>query len=125
MENIQHNEHRRTQFQIDRIAFFSDAVIAIAITLMILEIKIPVFGKDASLQQILAKYGGNMTLHVMALLICYISIANLWVRHHGLFEHITNYNKSLIMVNLYFLLTIMLLPVSVSFLFEQNNPPQM
>jgi uncharacterized membrane protein len=125
MENIQHNEHRRTQFQIDRIAFFSDAVIAIAITLMILEIKIPAFGKDASLEQVLSKYGGNMTLHIIALLICYLSIGNLWIRHHELFEHIINYNKNLIKVNLYFLLTIMLLPVSVSFMFEPNNPPQM
>jgi uncharacterized membrane protein len=125
MENNQHNENRRTQFQIDRIAFFSDAVIAIAITLMILEIKIPAFGRDSSFQQVLAKYGGNMTLHIVALLICYLSIGNLWTRHHELFEHIINYNKSLIKVNLYFLFTIMLLPVSVSFMFEQNNPPQM
>jgi uncharacterized membrane protein len=41
MQNHSQIPHSRTQFQIDRIAFFSDAVIAIALTLMILEIKIP------------------------------------------------------------------------------------
>ena len=120
-----HNEHHRTQFQIDRIAFFSDAVIAIAITLMILEIKIPPLGKDSSFKEVLSKYGPDLILHLVALLICYITIGNLWVRHHELYEHIINYNKQLIKVNLYFLLTIMILPVSISFMFERDNPPQM
>ena len=50
-------EHNRTQFQIDRIAFFSDAVIAIALTLMILEIKIPEMDRDMTIRMILNKYG--------------------------------------------------------------------
>jgi len=126
MENSQQNqrEHRRTQFQIDRIAFFSDAVIAIAITLMILEIKIPAVGKDTSLKDLLIKYGGRAYLHLIALLICYWSIGNLWIRHHELYEHITNYNKRLIRINLLFLFSIMMLPVSTSFMFEWDNPPQ-
>jgi len=115
-------EHRRTQFQIDRIAFFSDAVIAIAITLMILEIKIPPLGKDTTVRQIFSKYGAEAYLHFLALIICYWSIGNLWIRHHDLFEHIINYDKHLIRINLLFLLSIMMLPVSISFMFEINNP---
>ncbi|MBS1597044.1 MAG: DUF1211 domain-containing protein [Bacteroidetes bacterium] len=126
MENSQHThqEHRRTQFQIDRIAFFSDAVIAIAITLMILEIKIPPLGQKISLKELLTTYGGHAYSSLLALLICYISIGNLWMRHHELYEHIINYNKRLIRVNLFFLFSIMMLPVSTSFMFEWNNPPQ-
>jgi len=119
-----HNEHRRTQFQIDRIAFFSDAVIAIAITLMVLEIKIPPLGRNATLKEIFSKYGADLYLHLLALLISYITIGNLWMRHHELYEHIINYNKRLIKVNLYFLLTIMVLPISISFMLERDNPQQ-
>ncbi len=119
------SEHLRTQFQIDRIAFFSDAVIAIAITLMILEVKIPPLGANTSFKEIIDKYGGSFLVHFGALFICFISVGNLWIRHHELYEHIIKYNKSLIKANLYFLLTIMLLPISISFLFTNDNPLQL
>lgn len=120
-----YHKETRTQFQIDRIAFFSDAVIAIAITLMILEIKIPPLGRDATSKEILTKYGGSMILHLLALFICFLTIGNLWIRHHELYEHIVNYNKKLIRANLFFLLSIIMLPVSISFLFEPDNPVQL
>ena len=115
-------EHNRTQFQIDRVAFFSDAVIAIALTLMILEIKIPEMGKDISLQMILKTYGWSMFLHVVALLVGFLTIGNLWIRHHQLFEHIINYNETMIRINLYFLFSVLLLPISIQFLFTANEP---
>jgi uncharacterized membrane protein len=115
-------EQNRTQFQIDRIAFFSDAVIAIALTLMILEIKIPELGKDITLSVILKTYGWSMILHTVALLVGFLTIGNLWIRHHQLFEHIANYNETLIRINLYFLFSVMLLPISIQFLFTANEP---
>ena len=115
-------EQNRTQFQIDRIAFFSDAVIAIALTLMILEIKIPEIGKDIGLRMILKTYGLSMFLHTIALLVGFLTIGNLWIRHHQLFEHIINYNETMIRINLYFLFSVMLLPISIQFLFTANEP---
>jgi uncharacterized membrane protein len=115
-------EHNRTQFQIDRIAFFSDAVIAIALTLMILEIKIPEMGKEITIQVILNRYGWTIALHVIALFVGFSTIGNLWIRHHQLFEHIIKYNHPMIRLNLYFLFSVMLLPISIQFLFARNEP---
>jgi uncharacterized membrane protein len=115
-------ENNRTQFQIDRIAFFSDAVIAIALTLMILEIKIPEMDKDMTIRIILHKYGWNIVWHAVALLVGFSTIGNLWMNHHQLFEHIILYDERLIRINLYFLFSIMLLPISIQFLFATNEP---
>ncbi|MDQ2753261.1 MAG: TMEM175 family protein [Bacteroidota bacterium] len=114
--------HTRTQFQVDRIAFFSDAVIAIAITLLVLEIKIPPLGKEATWEQIVQQFGHTLFIEFISLCVCFASIGNLWIRHHELYEHINNYSKQLVKINLYFLLTIILLPLSISFCFEDNNP---
>jgi uncharacterized membrane protein len=121
----QHPEptHSRIQFQIDRIAFFSDAVIAIAMTLMILEIKIPELGSHTSIRQIVDKYENQFIFHSIALFVGFSSIGNIWMQHHKLFEHIIKYNERLIRINLYFLFTVMLLPISISFLFTGNEPP--
>jgi uncharacterized membrane protein len=115
--------HLRTQFQIDRIAFFSDAVIAIAITLLVLEIKIPAIGKNITWQTIVTEYGNTIGQHLIALLICFVTVGSLWASHHELFEFVKGYNKGLIRINLYFLFTVILLPLSISFNLEENNPP--
>lgn len=112
----------RTQFQIDRIAFFSDAVIAIAITLMVLEIKLPPLGTNTTVKQIREQYGSALFIHFVALFVCFATIGNLWMAHHELYKYIFRYNKQLVKLNLYFLLTIVLLPVTISFSFENNNP---
>jgi len=122
MQNHPQAQHSRTQFQIDRIAFFSDAVIAIALTLMILEFKIPELGKDATPHEIFSRHGASILLHGLALFVAFWTIGNLWMRHHQLFENIVNYNERLIRINLFFLFTIMLLPISISFLFANNEP---
>lgn len=115
--------HSRKQFQIDRLAFFSDAVIAIAITLMVLEIKIPPI-PNKPWAALFKEFGPAAILHASALLICFGIIGNLWIKHHALFEHVIDYNKALIKRNLYFLLGIVILPVTVSFLFSEGSPMQ-
>jgi uncharacterized membrane protein len=117
--------HNRKQFQIDRIAFFSDAVIAIAITLMVLEIKIPPLGRKSTLLEIFNKYEETFFTHLSALFLCFFTIGNLWMRHHELYEHIINYNKKLIKRNLYFLLTIVVLPITIGFMFDEGSPVQL
>ena len=63
-----------------------------------------------------------MVEHGLGLLLAFWTIGTLWMRHHQLFENIVNYNERMIRANLYFLFTIMLLPISISFLFANNEP---
>jgi uncharacterized membrane protein len=122
MQNLPQNPHSRKQFQIDRLAFFSDAVIAIALTLTVLEIKIPALGTNATSAYVFQRYGVSIILHGVGLFVAFWTIGNLWMRHHQLFENVVDYNEKMIRINLIFLFTVMLLPISISFLFTRNEP---
>ena len=112
----------RLQFQVDRLAFFSDAVIAIAITLLILEVKITPLGVNTTWRDLPRHFSHQTGMSLLGMLICFLSIGNLWLLHHELFRHVNNYNKRLVKVNLYFLLSIMVLPLSISFGLDADNP---
>src|SRR5882724_1687772 len=124
MHEKPHQHHTREQFQVDRLAFFSDAIIAIAITLLVLEIKIPSLGEHATWQQVRTVYIRQLFYPFMGLFLSFLIIGRLWMRHHEIFEHITAYNRTLIRFNLYFLFSVVLLPVSTMFMMDENNPKQ-
>lgn len=101
----------RTAFQIERIAFFSDAVFAIAITLMIIEIHPPAFPASATDSEAV-----NAFLHLVpeiaAVIGSFLLISIYWRRHHQLFGFLKNYDNRLITLNLFVLLSIIFLPLS-------------
>ncbi len=114
--------HDRKQFQVDRIAFFSDAIIAIASTLLILEFKIPALGRDHTWAVIRQQYASKLTIPILGLILSFYSISRLWMKHHALFEKLTTCNKRLLIINQVFLFLIMVLPVTTSFMLEGDNP---
>jgi len=105
----------KKMFQIERIAFFSDAVFAIAITLLIIEIKAPVYDMATTFSQSI-----NEFLHLIpefiAVLISFALIAMHWRRSHQVFGIIEDYDGKIIVLNLMVLATIIFLPFSTSFI---------
>jgi uncharacterized membrane protein len=104
-------------FQVERIAFFSDAVFAIAVTLMILEIKAPHFNANADRNTII-KMLLEMTPAFLATILSFILIGIFWVRHHQLMAFLTDYTTKFLYYNLFFLLVIALIPFSTTLVFE-------
>src|SRR5215831_18592806 len=113
MSNQLYNEIKK-EFQLERLIFFSDAVFAIAITLLILEIKVP----D---KEFLKDHGGisDATIfHELKLLIpkflgfllSFYLIGLYWSIHHRMFGFVTTYDRPLLLLNLIFLLFIVLMP---------------
>ncbi|MFN8251510.1 MAG: TMEM175 family protein [Ferruginibacter sp.] len=101
----------RKQFQLERMILFSDAVFAIAITLLVIEIKVPEFEHGVTQQ---------MLLHAMAekwpdfvgFIISFAVIGQFWTNHHKLFGYVKDYNGGLMWLNLLMLLWIALMPFS-------------
>jgi uncharacterized membrane protein len=88
-----------------RIEAFSDGVFAIAITLLILEIKVPSAGNgDLSLQLI------RQWPSYFAFVISFAFIGIMWINHHRLFTHIKRSNNVLLFLNLLLLLGVTAVP---------------
>jgi uncharacterized membrane protein len=113
-------KHPKQEFQMERIAFFSDAVFAIAITLLILEIKVPQIASDSTYDKILQQFL-DLKYGFISLLISFLLISSYWIMHHVLFKHIHNYNRPLIWANMVFLLTIIFFPFTTSLFAESSN----
>ncbi len=111
------NRHPKQDFQVERLAFFSDAVFAIAITLLILEFKVPHLTGDSTLESIWEQLF-DLRFHFISLLLSYTLISIFWLRHHFLFKHINDYNREILVANLFLLLPIVFFPFSTSFLSE-------
>ncbi len=102
-------------FQVERLAFFSDAVIAIAITLLILEVRIEPFGPEVTPTQAFVEFL-RLVPHFMGVIVSFLLISMHWRRHHQLFGELINYDKRLVTLNFFTLLSIIFLPFSTGFI---------
>jgi uncharacterized membrane protein len=95
-------------FDYDRTVFFSDAVFAIAITLLVLSIELPGVapGVTPNLWRLLA----DTQDAVVSYAISFTVIAILWVRHHGFFRCIARVDMRLGVLNLVYLGFVAFLP---------------
>ena len=104
----------------ERLVFFSDAVFAIAITLLVLEIRLPAgFGSlddSALLAALLAAWQP-----VLAYGISFLVIGSFWMAHHRKFQFIRRYDRRLIWLNLLVLMVTAFLPFPTSILSENSN----
>jgi TMEM175 potassium channel family protein len=99
----------------DRVLFFSDAVFAIAITLLVVDIRVPEAVANAA--QELHDARGK----ILSFAISFLVIGLFWMGHHRLFRYITALNRRLIFLNLVFLGTIAFLPYPTALLFAGST----
>ncbi len=94
----------------DRLVFFTDAVTAIALTVLILPlVDLVVSAADSRVSA--TQFLGQHFEELIAFLISFAVIARLWLAHHAVFEHIRSYSGRLVFLNMLWLLTIVVLPL--------------
>ena len=105
---------------LERLIFFSDAVFAIAVTLLALEIRLPAVDGPISngelLKNLLAiwpKYLGYV--------VSFLVIGTLWMGHHRKFLLIKSHDRRLLFLNLILLMSIAFIPFSTSVISEYGN----
>ncbi len=104
-----------------RLEAFSDGVFAVAITLLVLNIKIP--GLDVSASHLPNdKQLWPMLLNEWPMLAAYATsfatIGVMWLNHHRLYTHIKRTNTVLMLLNLLLLLIIVFIPVPTALVAE-------
>lgn len=108
MEEKEYNNLKETS----RIEAFSDAVFAIAITLLILEIHVPVAtDKETLLHSLLQEWTS-----FLALLIGFFTLLVCWINHHYMFNMIHKSNSVLLLLNGFKLLVVTITPFATALL---------
>ena len=97
------------QLGLERIVFFSDAVMAIAITLLAIDIRVPQVDPSAAPQQLVASLSA-IRPHFLTFFISFIVIGIYWISHHRYFGYIKRYDTWLILLNFLFLFFIVCMP---------------
>jgi uncharacterized membrane protein len=95
-----------TKRGLERIIFFTDAVVAIAITLLILPL-VDLAPHTHSVEQLFHDHWDE----IEGFVISFVVIARMWVAHHSIFEHVDGYNWVLLLESLIWTFTIVLLPL--------------
>ena len=106
----------REEWPTERLQYFSDAVFAIAMTLLILDVEIP--DVDSSR---LGDALRDAQPQVFAFVLSFVVIAATWVTHHRRFEIVRAANMRLVQLNLLLLLVVTFLPFPTAVLSEYGS----
>jgi uncharacterized membrane protein len=93
-----------------RILTFSDGVFAIAILLLLIDIRLPAGTSTADLGAVLR----SLWPDYLAFFISFVVIGLYWTAHVRVFREIVRYNWGLVWLNLLYLLVIVIIPFSTS-----------
>ncbi len=106
-----------TGLSFERVVFFSDAVFAIVITLLVLELKVPHITEhtDAALRHALVE----LLPRVAGFVISFLIVGLMWIEHHRIFRYIADYDSGLLWRNLLLLLCVSFVPFPTA-LFSEN-----
>jgi uncharacterized membrane protein len=113
------HKHDPDSLAFERLLFFSDAVFAIAMTLLAIDIRLPQGPEGGDMAQRIA----SLAPQVVAYVVSFFQLAQLWNAHHQLFRYIVQYDSALVGLNMVFLLLIAFLPVPTSALGEHGVGP--
>jgi TMEM175 potassium channel family protein len=101
--------------ELERLVFFSDAVMAIAITLLVVELSIPAASEDVG-DALLDRWP-----QFLSFILSFFVIGVFWMAHHRFFRYVARLDQRLLWLNLLFLMCIAFLPFPTAVLGDHDN----
>ena len=99
-----------------RVEAFSDGVFAIAITLLVLDLRVS--GKGPLLHQLLAAWP-----HYFAYVVSFLTIGIMWMNHHTILGHVKRVDRPLLVLNLLLLMGIVAIPFPTTLVADHLTDP--
>jgi uncharacterized membrane protein len=108
----------RELFGPERLLAFSDGVFAVAITLLVIDLRLPPLdGRDEVTLDVLLTMGPKLLIFAFTFIIIGMS----WLGHHRKFSYIRQVDGGLLWLNLFYLLALCLVPFASGSLSEHGN----
>ncbi|THD57993.1 TMEM175 family protein [Phenylobacterium sp.] len=104
---------------LNRVIFFTDAVFAIVMTLMILDLRPPTFTSPAGNQDALQ----SMVSHFFALIMSFLVIAVFWIAHLATTRRLRRFDWLTAVANLVFMFPVCLIPFATAWWGRDLNAP--
>ena len=101
-----------------RIMAFTDGVMAVAITLLVLNLEVPRSAGDDLGEKLV-----DLVPSVLAYLLAFALVGRFWVIHHNLFETLRRFDGTLMGLNLLFLGTIAIVPFATDLFDRYTSEP--
>jgi uncharacterized membrane protein len=109
--------------EFDRLAFFTDAVYAIAMTLLVLEVKITPMLRNADDPSMLWSRLGDLVPQLVAFGVAFILLGRYWMAHHAFFASLRAFDRRLMGLNLVYLAFVAVLPFPSALVGEYEQNP--
>jgi uncharacterized membrane protein len=122
--NLSDEQEIKKEFQLERVILFSDAIFAIIITIMVIELKLPETIREATNLELSHEFK-RLVLKLMGYTISFFLVAMFWMRHVKIFSFLKDYNRNVLVLNLVFLFTVSLFPFAVTLItgiFKPGTP---
>ena len=119
--NKNEEQEIKKEFQLERVILFSDAVFAIIITIMVLDIRLPEGLRHADTNRISSALI-ELIPKIFAYGLSFFLVSMYWLSHLKMFSHLKDYDAKLLGYNLFYLFSVSLFPFGVTLISGNINP---
>jgi uncharacterized membrane protein len=105
-----------------RMLTLSDNVVAVAMTLLVLQLRVPLLSRPDSASQLATRLAGQSS-ELVSYLVSFYVIGQFWLAHHRVFRQVAAQREGLAWWNFAFLFTITVMPFSASLIGTYGSNP--
>jgi uncharacterized membrane protein len=116
------NQEEYHEKRLDRLSIFVDAVLAIIMTLLVLDLRVPVLTEINSTEEMMKKLS-DILPHFYAFLLCFLAVTQFWLGSNVFFSLMVKYDNTMALLIVLRLLTYCLLPFSAAIIGQYPNNP--